>query len=1019
MSDHYFLGGRDLEMLTIRELLEQHQAPYSDKALTWGASASDYRQAIEDCLARGDTPVLVELELDLPIDADRIVVIDHHGERAGADMPSSLRQVFQRLGRPEQEWTRRLRLVDANDREHIRGLQKEQASHREITDIRRQDWRAQGISDAIVEATRETLAEQRPDRTGLWLITLPHDHAGIAADLGLTVFGGPGYQAMCVFSPNEINLYGPGELITTMKAQFPDSWMGGGLPHQGFWGLQRNRHAADIEDLVRARLRDWWTLNKAQMPLEWGDPNTTCASSTQFILPIAYRPWPEVSASNQKQSSLGWHFKRIDLTPPKTGEDPQLLMERQRYFTEESGAMIYHHAAWFELQPPAPDKDQSGDHHQPTTAQHRLSATFQSTQRQVELILHPARLVLFNWDTACIKPDNSRRKKADDQPAGHRGLLSNGHLIVEISAAEPLMFIEVLELNEHFRYVQSPFQKFYEEFFAEVFQQQLNETLPWCNDSQQWFSEQSIAWQKPSVAAPASEAAFFGKWLSLLALPLCDGDGSPAAQSSLWRLAPPEWFQRTLAHCRHESWDAGPHLFKCTDTKAFVWTSAIAAEAHGHQLERFEVDTQAAPSRPQPPRWRRGDWIKLVNVDRPSKGQPHGELLAASNYEQRWIEEQQRTYTRWAHYGTLYGASSHSCAMLSTRSIEPPLWQHFRLFYRDQGLFLLYVRATLFRFNRALSGLTQQEMRNHSSDRKNQLRKAYFQQSFEHLRKQFAQFANLYQFPLLSNEQQGLEMYQIQRRMLDIDILYKEVNSQIHAAHELINLQQQHESLHLTTVIAILGIPLLIASLFAGLFGMDLSMPWGLVEAGIKAWASEPLMSELLAAKTFILAALWLMLVLVILVPLRLLENRIIDLRKRGLKIINRWGMALVFVVAIGAALLWLPAVLSLWAVAGFALIFIIMGGWTTLTKKLIAARQAWCESSSAVRDRPESKDEPSPLQRITNAFRQWGSVIKAAWEAFWQPTPDIISAGEQLEEMIDTEIRLEKVKKSEISNNP
>ena len=68
----FFLGGRDLEMVEIRRLLDRH-APdrVEDLGLSWGARASVYLLGIEAALARGETPVLVELIDDLPATMDR------------------------------------------------------------------------------------------------------------------------------------------------------------------------------------------------------------------------------------------------------------------------------------------------------------------------------------------------------------------------------------------------------------------------------------------------------------------------------------------------------------------------------------------------------------------------------------------------------------------------------------------------------------------------------------------------------------------------------------------------------------------------------------------------------------------------------------------------------------------------------------------------------------------------------------------------------------------------------------
>src|SRR5687768_1077118 len=95
----FFLGGRDLEMATIRDWLEAH-APgrFHDRGLAWGAVASAYRAEIDAALTREDAVVLVELDDDLGLASQgppgRVVVVDHHGDRAGADRPTSLEQVF-------------------------------------------------------------------------------------------------------------------------------------------------------------------------------------------------------------------------------------------------------------------------------------------------------------------------------------------------------------------------------------------------------------------------------------------------------------------------------------------------------------------------------------------------------------------------------------------------------------------------------------------------------------------------------------------------------------------------------------------------------------------------------------------------------------------------------------------------------------------------------------------------------------------------------------------------------------
>ena len=67
-----------------------------DKALKWEQKASDYKDEIEAAIKSRALLALVELTLDMGrLDQHNITIIDHHGERAGADQPSSLRQTWQ------------------------------------------------------------------------------------------------------------------------------------------------------------------------------------------------------------------------------------------------------------------------------------------------------------------------------------------------------------------------------------------------------------------------------------------------------------------------------------------------------------------------------------------------------------------------------------------------------------------------------------------------------------------------------------------------------------------------------------------------------------------------------------------------------------------------------------------------------------------------------------------------------------------------------------------------------------
>jgi len=233
----FFLGGQDLEMVTIRDLLAQESRPYHDNGLLWGARASDYRTEIEAVLAQGQVPVLVELANDLNLAPARVILVDHHGEYAGEDRPTSLHQIFDLLALPPERWTRWFELVAANDWGYISALVAMGASQEEIVKVRAADRAAQGITAAEEIAGEQAAASATTMVYGkLTVVQLPHARTATVTDRLAPELSGPGYENLVVYSPDQVNFFGAGELVYALDKAFPGGWYGGALPTRGFWG---------------------------------------------------------------------------------------------------------------------------------------------------------------------------------------------------------------------------------------------------------------------------------------------------------------------------------------------------------------------------------------------------------------------------------------------------------------------------------------------------------------------------------------------------------------------------------------------------------------------------------------------------------------------------------------------------------------------------------------------------------------------------------------------------------------
>ncbi len=237
----FFLGGHDLEMLIIRELLLLHRdkASFCDKHLAWGARLSNYGDEIAAAAERHAVPVAIELADDMPTDwppRAGLVAVDHHGARHRE--ASALRQVFDLLQLPESQWTRDFELAAANDTGHVRELRRIGASHAEIADIRRCDRAAQGITADQEREGLEALrrAEVSPGGRLLIVVLANGRSAAVTDPLHLEA----GFESLprqvLILSPEADMFFGARSVIDMLRERFPRGFSGG-QGEDGFFGL--------------------------------------------------------------------------------------------------------------------------------------------------------------------------------------------------------------------------------------------------------------------------------------------------------------------------------------------------------------------------------------------------------------------------------------------------------------------------------------------------------------------------------------------------------------------------------------------------------------------------------------------------------------------------------------------------------------------------------------------------------------------------------------------------------------
>lgn len=169
----FILGGYDLEMITIKDLLLENgfvetaspealsSSKYvADKKLSWGARLSAYREFLNY------TGLIYGIELAEDVTTpENYYRIDHHNELSS--QPSSLEQVAGILAIPLSRYQQ---LVAANDKGYIPAMIAMNASESEIETIRKMDRQAQGVTDKDERLAEESISNNSSGNKDLTII---------------------------------------------------------------------------------------------------------------------------------------------------------------------------------------------------------------------------------------------------------------------------------------------------------------------------------------------------------------------------------------------------------------------------------------------------------------------------------------------------------------------------------------------------------------------------------------------------------------------------------------------------------------------------------------------------------------------------------------------------------------------------------------------------------------------------------------------------------------------------------
>lgn len=238
----FLLGGHDLEMLEIRNILERknlkNEVDFYDRNLTWGAKLSSYK----DCFDDDKTFVGIELIIDID-PPKKYIEIDHHNENS--IKASSLEQTAEFIG---AKLSRKQNLIAANDRGYIPEMIKLGANVKEIQKIRKSDRKEQGATRLDEKLAEKSIRENMQVENG---ITVVRSLTSFFSTITDRLFP---FQKLLIYNETNYCYYGEGtdklalhfhELVNAKNA-----WYGGG--EDGFFGIRAEyTNANEIIEIIK------------------------------------------------------------------------------------------------------------------------------------------------------------------------------------------------------------------------------------------------------------------------------------------------------------------------------------------------------------------------------------------------------------------------------------------------------------------------------------------------------------------------------------------------------------------------------------------------------------------------------------------------------------------------------------------------------------------------------------------------------------------------------------------------
>lgn len=171
---------------------------------------------------------------------------------------------------------------------------------------------------------------------------------------------------------------------------------------------------------------------------------------------------------------------------------------------------------------------------------------------------------------------------------------------------------------------------------------------------------------------------------------------------------------------------------------------------------------------------------------------------------------------RWeALSGNLYGFTDYSNVYFGFGGFfAEKIAGHVHAMYFYMTLLALYCRVSMHDYSAKLARAAKELLENPG--------KKASRDNVEKLRASFIKFTNVYWYHEVTSQIQGMEIFDLQRRALNLDRSYEEIKDELEHVNDHIRMVWQEKVSHTANTLALVGLFLAAASVFSGLSGKSM-----------------------------------------------------------------------------------------------------------------------------------------------------------------------------------------------------